>query len=100
LGSSPEKESDILVLDISHLTILRHKDFRLLVGNAVEDKQIRWPPVLCRKQVHTIRDNIITLESKMKLLHKTILRSKVIGFDQASQKIYTDDFEISNNEAY
>jgi hypothetical protein len=28
------------------------------------------------------------------------LRSKVIGFDQASQKIYTDDFEISNNEAY
>jgi hypothetical protein len=53
-----------------------------------------------RKQVHVIRDHIITLESKMKLLHRIVLRSKVIGFDQASQKLYTDDFEMTDNQAY
>jgi hypothetical protein len=36
----------------------------------------------------------------MKLLHRTFLRSKVIGFDQASQKLYTDDFEMTDNQAY
>jgi hypothetical protein len=49
---------------------------------------------------HVIRDHIIMLESKMKLLHRTFLRSKVIGFHQASQKLYTDDFEMTDNQAY
>jgi hypothetical protein len=52
------------------------------------------------EQVHVIRDHIIMLESKMKLLHRTFLRSKVIGFHQASQKLYTDDFEMTDNQAY
>ena len=36
----------------------------------------------------------------MKLLHSTFLRSKVIGFHQASQKLYTNGFEMTDNQAY
>jgi hypothetical protein len=39
-------------------------------------------------------------KTKMKLLGKKVLRSQLTGFDQASQKLCTNDFEMTNNQAY
>jgi len=36
----------------------------------------------------------------MKLLGKKILRNQLTGFDPASQKLYTNDSEMTDNQAF
>jgi hypothetical protein len=39
-------------------------------------------------------------KTKMKLLGKKVLRIQLTGFGQASQKLYTNGFEMTDNQAY